>query len=102
MEDVSAEDESDDADYDYNAWDDYVRNDCVTDDDDDFEEGPGKEKSGGHSGGKECLVNRRRVGIKDHVEVDLKQTKTIRSGDIQIVLPMEEAIIHQPPDRTLK
>ncbi|KAL0715712.1 hypothetical protein Bca4012_065034 [Brassica carinata] len=52
MEYVSAEDEGDDADYDYNAWDDYVRNDCLTDDDDDFEEGPGKGKSGGHSGGK--------------------------------------------------
>ncbi|KAL0729657.1 hypothetical protein Bca4012_025750 [Brassica carinata] len=51
MEDVSSEDEGDATDYDYNAWHDYVRNDCVTDDDDDFEEGPGKGKSGGQFGG---------------------------------------------------
>ncbi|KAG2312238.1 hypothetical protein Bca52824_023795 [Brassica carinata] len=51
MEDVSAEDEGDDTDYDFNAWHDYVQNDCVTDDDDDLEEGPGKGKSCGKSGG---------------------------------------------------
>ncbi|CAN6883615.1 unnamed protein product [Brassica oleracea] len=51
-EDVAAEDEGDDSDYDYNGWHDYCRNDCVTDDDDDFVEGPGKGRSGGQSGGK--------------------------------------------------
>ncbi|KAG2305291.1 hypothetical protein Bca52824_033942 [Brassica carinata] len=51
MEDFSAEDEGDDTDYDFNAWHDYVRNDCMTDDNDDFEEGPGKGKSCGQSGG---------------------------------------------------
>ncbi|CAF1859324.1 unnamed protein product [Brassica napus] len=51
-EDVAAEDEGDDIDYDYNGWHDYCRNDCVTDDDDDFVEGPGKGRSGGQSGGK--------------------------------------------------
>ncbi|CDY66901.1 BnaA10g28820D [Brassica napus] len=51
-ENVTAEDEGDDSDYDYNGWHDYCRNDCVTDDDDDFVEGPGKGRSGGQSGGK--------------------------------------------------
>ncbi|KAH0904455.1 hypothetical protein HID58_043958, partial [Brassica napus] len=51
-EDVAAEDEGDDINYDYNGWHDYCRNDCVTDDDDDFVEGPGKGRSGGQSGGK--------------------------------------------------
>ncbi|RID78706.1 hypothetical protein BRARA_A01502 [Brassica rapa] len=51
-EDVAAEDEGDDSDYDYNGWHDYCRNDCVTDDDDDFVEGPGKGRSCGQSGGK--------------------------------------------------
>ncbi|KAH0867894.1 hypothetical protein HID58_074916, partial [Brassica napus] len=51
-EDAAAEDEGDDSDYDYNGWHDYCRNDCVTDDDDDFVEGPGKGRSGGQSGGK--------------------------------------------------
>ncbi|KAH0903166.1 hypothetical protein HID58_042669, partial [Brassica napus] len=51
-EDVAAEDEGDDSDYDYNGWHDYCRNDCVTDDDDAFVEGPGKGRSGGQSGGK--------------------------------------------------
>ncbi|XP_033143863.1 uncharacterized protein LOC117132802 [Brassica rapa] len=51
-EDVAAEDEGDDSDYDYNGWHDYCRHDCVTDDDDDFVEGPGKGRSGGQSGGK--------------------------------------------------
>ncbi|KAH0872372.1 LOW QUALITY PROTEIN: hypothetical protein HID58_069734, partial [Brassica napus] len=51
-EDVAAEDEGDDIDHDYNGWHDYCRNDCVTDDDDDFVEGPGKGRSGGQSGGK--------------------------------------------------
>ncbi|KAG2269767.1 hypothetical protein Bca52824_064322 [Brassica carinata] len=52
QEDVAAEDEGDDSDYDYNGWHDYCRNDCVTDDDNDFVEGPGKGRSGGQSGGK--------------------------------------------------
>ncbi|KAL0655599.1 hypothetical protein Bca4012_076183 [Brassica carinata] len=51
-EDVAAEDEGDDSDYDYNGWHHYCRNDCVTEDDDDFVEGPGKGRSGGQSGGK--------------------------------------------------
>ncbi|WZZ70536.1 hypothetical protein YC2023_081906 [Brassica napus] len=51
-EDVAAEDEGDDIDYDYNGWHDYCRNDCVTDDDDNFVEGPGKGRSDGQSGGK--------------------------------------------------
>ncbi|KAL0655381.1 hypothetical protein Bca4012_075965 [Brassica carinata] len=51
-EDVAAEDEGDDIDYDYNGWHDYCRNVCVTDDDDNFVEGPGKGRSDGQSGGK--------------------------------------------------
>ncbi|KAL0729396.1 hypothetical protein Bca4012_025489 [Brassica carinata] len=46
------EDEGDDYDYDYNQWDDYIRDSCgYKDDDDDFEEGPSTGKHGGQFGG---------------------------------------------------
>ncbi|KAG2305989.1 hypothetical protein Bca52824_025737 [Brassica carinata] len=51
-EDVMSEDEGDDYDYDYNQWDDYIRDGCgYKDDDDDFEEGPSTGKHGGQFGG---------------------------------------------------
>ncbi|KAL0742603.1 hypothetical protein Bca4012_084116 [Brassica carinata] len=50
MEDAMGEDEDEDNEYYYNYWDKFVRNDCVTDDDDDFEGGPAKGRSGGQGG----------------------------------------------------
>ncbi|KAL0885724.1 hypothetical protein Bca101_009707 [Brassica carinata] len=50
MEDVMGEDEDNSPEYDYNHWHDYDRNDCLTDDDDDFEGGPAKGRSGGQGG----------------------------------------------------
>ncbi|KAF3487058.1 hypothetical protein F2Q69_00052883 [Brassica cretica] len=41
--------EDDDGDYDYNYWHEYCRNDCVTDEDDDFEGSPPKRRGGGQS-----------------------------------------------------
>ncbi|CAN6823047.1 unnamed protein product [Brassica oleracea var. botrytis] len=44
------EDEDDDGDYDYNYWHEYCRNDCVTDEEDDFEGSPPKRRGGGQTG----------------------------------------------------
>ncbi|KAL0713043.1 hypothetical protein Bca4012_020021 [Brassica carinata] len=56
MEDDMGEDEDDEPKYDYNHWHDYARNNCVIDDEDDFEEGPRKGGSGGQFGvnGNQC------------------------------------------------
>ncbi|KAJ4889367.1 hypothetical protein Rs2_29115 [Raphanus sativus] len=61
-DDIREDDDLEDEDYDYDAWHDYVRNDCKTDSDDDFEGGPPKHSSGGQcrrnlngqSGGRFC------------------------------------------------
>ncbi|KAL0655557.1 hypothetical protein Bca4012_076141 [Brassica carinata] len=47
--DDMGEDEDDDGDYDYNYWHEYCRNDCVTDEDDDFEGSSPKRRGGGQS-----------------------------------------------------
>lgn len=49
-EDDMGEDEDEDNEYGYNYWDDFVRNDCVTYEDDNFEGSPAKGGSGGQSG----------------------------------------------------
>ncbi|WZZ45181.1 hypothetical protein YC2023_041440 [Brassica napus] len=48
--DDMGEDEDDDGDYDYNYWHEYCRNDCVTDEEDDFEGSPPKRRGGGQTG----------------------------------------------------
>ncbi|KAL0702207.1 hypothetical protein Bca4012_058329 [Brassica carinata] len=58
MNDDMGEDEDDEPEYDYSHWHDYVRTNCVTDDEDDFEEGPRKGGSGGQFG----ITSNRRSG----------------------------------------
>ncbi|KAH0851301.1 hypothetical protein HID58_094819 [Brassica napus] len=88
--DVAAEDEGDDIDYDYNGWHDYCRNNCVTDDDDDFVEGPGKGRSGGQSGGKGIRYPGGTGAAKSACEV----TETEVGVDVVLVTPPQSKNKH--------
>ncbi|KAL0742208.1 hypothetical protein Bca4012_083721 [Brassica carinata] len=56
----NGEDEDDDFEYDFNWWHDYVRNDCVTNDDKDDNGGPVV----GGSGGRSVLIGRHSSGMR--------------------------------------
>ncbi|KAH0874180.1 hypothetical protein HID58_071542, partial [Brassica napus] len=105
-EDVAAEDEGDDSDYDYNGWHDYCRNDCVTDDDDDdFVEGAAKSACGkkqrSRGGGYISKNNDSSVEITDLARdlgspsrLEIEVTETEVGVDVVLVTPPQSKNKH--------
>ncbi|WZZ70783.1 hypothetical protein YC2023_082153 [Brassica napus] len=73
--DDMGEDEDDDGDYDYNYWHEYCRNDCVTDEDDDFEGSPPKRRGGQRSSATGVSKSTKKACIRRHSEVNTDEVR---------------------------